>query len=166
MTASRLGLSAASFFRADGDGQDTVACGGGIRPCLREEVAAKKRAGGLLEHQAGLPRMRHMRRVDPAHALAAEIEHLAVGENAWRPVGEIVERDHAGDGAMHYLRVGCGGEPVIHRAALVGLHMAKRNPAQTCQWNDLRRGGGNGAETAHVRRNGRAAAGRPRSDTG
>ena len=69
--------------------------------------------------------MRHMRRVEIAHPLAAEVEHLAVGQRARRPVGQVVERDHAAERAVGHLRLRGGGQPLVHRAALVGFDMAE-----------------------------------------
>jgi hypothetical protein len=47
---------------------------------LREQISTQQRAGRFLDHHAGVPAMRRMRRVDIAHTLAtAEIDHLAVG---------------------------------------------------------------------------------------
>ena len=47
---------------------------------LAEQVAAEQRAGGLLEEHLGLPAVGHVRRGDLPHALAAEIDDLALGE--------------------------------------------------------------------------------------
>jgi hypothetical protein len=71
---------------------------------------------------------------------AAEVEDLAVGARAWRPVGEVVERHHAADHAVGDLGPGCGGEPLIHRATLVGLDVAEGDPPQTIHGHDALHG--------------------------
>ncbi|RNJ49157.1 hypothetical protein D1O30_05635 [Methylocystis hirsuta] len=77
-----------------------------------------------------------MRRVDVAHAPSADVHDFAVGKGARRPVGEIVERHHAGGLAMNHLRLRRRGEPEIHRAAFIGFDMAEGNPAQPLDWHD------------------------------
>src|SRR6185295_19704629 len=49
-----------------------------------EEVAAEERAGLELHHEAVLPRVRHVRRVEPLEGVAAGAQDLAVGERAGR----------------------------------------------------------------------------------
>ena len=85
----------------------------------------------FLDHHTGVPAMRDMRRIDPAHTLAAaELDHLAIGKSARRPTGEIVERHHAADLAVGGLGLRRDGQPVIQGAALIGLEMAEGDPAQ------------------------------------
>ena len=90
---------------------------------LREEIAAEERARRRVEHEAAFPRMRHVRRVEPAHRVRPERELLAVRERARRAVGEVADRDHrrhlAADG--HGVRRGC--EELVERAALVGFEV-------------------------------------------
>ena len=64
------------------------------------------------------------------HALAAQVEDFTVRERAWRPVGHVVERHEAPDLAVRDLRIGRGGEPLVHRAALVRLDVPERDPPQ------------------------------------
>ena len=61
------------------------------RSGLGEQVTAEKRPGRLLEDQARLPPVRHVRRIAPADALAAEIEDLPVSQGAGRPIGQVIE---------------------------------------------------------------------------
>ena len=80
---------------------------------------------------AGVPAVRRMRRVDVAHALAAaEVDHLAVGEHARRAVGHVVERHQAAGLAVRDLRLRRDRQPLVHRAAFVGLVVAEGDPAQ------------------------------------
>lgn len=71
-----------------------------------------------------------MRRVEPAHPLAAEVEHLVVRERARRAVGHVGEPDVAAGQAVRRLGVGRGGEPLVERAAFVALDMGAGRPAQ------------------------------------
>jgi hypothetical protein len=66
---------------------------------LREEVSAQQRGRGGLHEEAALPTVRHVRRVMPVHAVAAEIERLAVGERAGGAQRHVVDRQHLRDGA-------------------------------------------------------------------
>ena len=83
---------------------------------LGEEIAAEQRAAGLLENHAGIPVVRHVRRVEPAHRLAAEIEHLVVLEYARRSVAHVGQPDVAADLAMRRRRLGRRGQPLVERA--------------------------------------------------
>jgi hypothetical protein len=75
----------------------------------------------------------HVRGVDVAHPVAAELDHLAVLEGYRRPVGHVVERHHATEGAVGDLGAGRSGEELVHRAALVGLDVAEGDPAQVLE---------------------------------
>ena len=70
------------LFRGDRGADDIAA--GQRRPIaeMAEKIAAQQRAGRLLVEHARFPAMRHVRRVDIAHALAAEVEHLAIVQGA------------------------------------------------------------------------------------
>ena len=68
--------------------------------------------------------------VDPAHPLAAQVDHLAVGQRARRAVGLVVERDQHADVAVHDLGLRRDAEPLVHGAALVGLEVAERDVPQ------------------------------------
>ena len=72
---------------------------------LGEQVAAQQRAGRLLEQHLGLPAVGHVRRRDLAHPLAAEVDHLALGERPGRPVAQVVERHVAAERAVGDLAV-------------------------------------------------------------
>jgi hypothetical protein len=75
--------------------------------------------------------VRDVRRVEVANALAiAEGDGLAVEEHARRTRRHVVQRHHASRGAMRHLGARRHGEPVVHRAALVRLVVAERDPAQ------------------------------------
>ncbi len=109
-----------------------------------EEIAGEQRAGGLLVEQARVPAVRHVRGVEAAHAAAAQVEDLVVGERARGPRRLIVEPDRAADGP-----VGDGGrrrgvEPFREGSALVGLDVAEGDPAQPAQVHDAGRGGRDG----------------------
>ena len=84
-------------------------------------------ARDFLEREAAFPAVRHVRRVDPAQAVAAQCQHFAVGEGAGRTVRQVVDRHVRGDLAAHRHRVGCCGKKVVERAALVGLDMRERD---------------------------------------
>ena len=72
-----------------------------------------------------------MRRIDIAHPLAAaEVDDLAVREHARSAICHVVERDHAAGLTMRRLRVWRDRQPLVHRAAFVGLIVAKGDPAQ------------------------------------
>ena len=79
---------------------------------------------------AGVPAVRDMRRVEVADPLAAEVDHLAVLQHARRAVGHVVERHHAAGLPVRHLRLRRDREPLVHRAALVGLVVAEGDPAQ------------------------------------
>ena len=109
-------------------------------PSWVKQVAAQQRAGRLLVEDAGVPAVRGMRRIDEAHPLAADVDHLAVGEDAGRPVGEVIQGDEAAGGAVGRRRLRGGGEPFVHGAALVGLEMPEGDPAQPLGGHDAREG--------------------------
>ena len=111
-----------------------------------EQVAAEERARRLLVHQPRVPAVRHVRGVEAPHAPAAEVDHLAVGERARRAGGLVVEPDGAADGAVGDGGGGGGVEPLAERAALVGLDVAERDPAQPAQVGDPRRRQGDRGE--------------------
>jgi hypothetical protein len=96
--------------------------------------------------------VRNVRRVDVAHAPAAEIEHLAVGERARRAVGEVVDRNHARGRAVHDLRARRHAEPFVHRAAFIGLDVTEADPAQRLDRDEpadrFRQGREHGAQAA------------------
>ena len=50
---------------------------------LGEQVAGEQRAGRLVEPQAALPVVRHVRRGEEAQAVRADVEHLVVGRSTW-----------------------------------------------------------------------------------
>ena len=95
-----------------------------------EEIAGEQRARRLVEPEPALPVVRHVRHGQEAQPVVTRAEHLTVGHRARRPVGEAVQRDHAGELSVHHLRLRCGGRQLVHGAALVGLHAAERDPAQ------------------------------------
>src|SRR5207253_2151460 len=81
-------------------GPDHVAPGqGGTVAELGEQVAAEQGAVPLLVEDAGVPAVRDVRRVDVADPPAAEVDHLAVGQDARVDTGnEITEPvDAVGD---------------------------------------------------------------------
>jgi hypothetical protein len=77
--------------------------------------------------------VRHVRGVEPAQAVAAELEHLAVGERPRGTAGDVVHRHHRGDLAAHRLGLARGGEEVVERAAFVGLVVREGDVAQVLQ---------------------------------
>ena len=93
-------------------------------------VAAQQRPGRLLEQDLGLPAVGHMRRRDLPQPLGAEVDHLAILERSGRPVAEVVQRDHAPERPVGDLAVRGGGQPHVHGAALVGLHVSEADPPQ------------------------------------
>ena len=95
-----------------------------------KQVAAQQRARRLLEQHLRLPAVGHVRGRDLAHPLAAEVDHLALGERAGRAVAQVVERHVAAERAVGDLAARRRREPHVHRAALVGLDVAEADPAQ------------------------------------
>jgi len=75
-----------------------------------------------------------------------EVDRLAVGERPRQPVGEVVERHHAAQRAVRDRGGRRRREPVVHRAALVGLDMAEGDPAQTVERQHARVGRRDGPE--------------------
>ena len=161
MTASRLGSSAARrrmvapvSRREAGEvepllggdrGPDDVAVGERGRVAqVGEEVAAEERARGLLVEQARVPAMGDMRRVDPLHFLASEVEPLAVAQGPGRPIRRVGEPDGAPDAAVRRRRPRRRGEPRVHRAGLVRLDVAERDPPQPPEIENPGRRRGNG----------------------
>jgi hypothetical protein len=95
-----------------------------------EQVPAEQGAGGLLEEDAGLPSMGHVRRIDVAYSLAPQVKDVTVGHGHRRAIGKIVQRDHA---AQRPVRDLCGrgrGEEQVHRSALISLDVTERDPPQ------------------------------------
>ena len=107
---------------------------------MGEQVAAQQCLRLFLEHQPGIPAMGHMRGVEIADLAPAQIDGLAIGQRARRPVGHVVERHHGADGAMGDFGLGGGGQPQIHGAGLVGFQMAEADPAQALDRHDLGHG--------------------------
>ena len=62
--------------------------------------------------------------------------HLALRERAGRPVAQVVQRHVAAERAVGHLAAGRRREPHVHRAALVGLDVAERDPAQRLDRQD------------------------------
>ncbi len=98
---------------------------------LGEQVAAQQRPGRLLVKNARLPAMRDVRRVEVADPLAvAEVDRFAVLQDARRAVGHVVQRDQTSGLAVRHLGLRRDRQPLVHRAALVGLIVAEGDPAQ------------------------------------
>ena len=100
---------------------------------LGEQVTAQQRSRRLLVEDPGLPGVGHVGCGEVAEALPAEVEHVAVGEGPRRPVGEVVHRHHAAEGAEGHLGSGCGRQPLVQAAALVGLDVTEADPAQAIE---------------------------------
>ena len=83
-----------------------------------------------LHHQPALPAVRHVRRVEPLHRVAAERERLAVGEaRAGRSARSLIDTIAAiGAAQRHGLRR--DGEELVQRAAFVGLDVRQPDVAQ------------------------------------
>ena len=88
---------------------------------LKEEIRAEQDAVTLLEEQAGVPAMRHMRRRQKAQAVSADREGLAVVQRSRRTGSEIVDRDVRADVAAQRLGARSDREPIVQRSALVRL---------------------------------------------
>ena len=71
-----------------------------------------------------------MRRLEPTHGVATEGDELTVIHRARAPVREIVHRDHGGNLAAERLGVRRDRQELVQCAALVGLEMRERDPAQ------------------------------------
>ncbi len=124
--------------------------GGPSPSAVKRSPASRVFVGLLVEHDR-VPAVRDVRGRQEAHALAAEVEHLAVRERARRPVGLIPERDHAADLALRGRRLRGRGQPLVERAALVGLEVAVADPAQARERHDPRqRLADPGIERAHA----------------
>lgn len=84
--------------------------------------------------------MGHVRRVDAAHALAAEVEH-GVRRHRHRLARRlVVDADHHADAGVRDLRVRCNREEVVHGPALVGLVVTEGDPAQLVERRHRRHG--------------------------
>jgi PAS domain S-box-containing protein len=129
-----------AFFRRNGCLDNAFTPDGRTITQLGEEIAGEQSLGRFLEDQAGFPGMGNMRGVEIAYALAAEVQHLSICKRARWPVGQIVQRHHAGDHAMGDLRFRGHGQPLIHRTAFIGFDMAEGNPAQPLQRQNAGRG--------------------------
>jgi len=79
-----------------------------------------------------------MRRIDVAHAFAAEVDDLSVRELARAPIAKIVERDHTADHAVRDLGVRRLRKELVHRSALVRLDVTERDEAQARDRDDPR----------------------------
>lgn len=105
---------------------------------MGEQIAAEQRGGALVEQHAGIPPVRDVRRVDPAQAPPADLQHLAIREHARRAIGDIIERDHHAGLAMRGLGLWRDGEPFVERPAVVRLVVAEADPAQPLRRDDAR----------------------------
>ena len=70
-------------------------------------------------------------------AVAARVRRWRRRRARWAR-SEIVERNHTAGLAVNHLRFGRGGEPIVHRAALVGFDMTEADPAQALDRQDAR----------------------------
>jgi hypothetical protein len=66
--------------------------------------------------------------------MGAGIDHIAVVERPRWAVGEIVDIDLATQPPMRNFCARSRGQKQIHGAALVGLQVAERDPAQLVDW--------------------------------
>jgi hypothetical protein len=98
-----------------------------------EQVAGEQRGRRLVEPQAALPVVGHVRRRHEPQPVGAEVEDLAVAERVRRPVGQVAERQHARQTAVDHLGAGGVGQQQVHGPALVGLDVGERDPAQIGQ---------------------------------
>src|ERR1035437_3659246 len=103
---------------------------------VSEQVPAQQRLGGFFEQHPGLPCVRHVGCVQVAYAHPAQGDRLAVGQGSGRAVGHLVQGYLAASRTVCDLRLGCDGEELVHCAALVGLDMAERDPAQPVNRHD------------------------------
>ena len=103
---------------------------GGAVAGAGEQVAAQQGAGRLVVHHLRLPAVRDVRGDDRAHAVAADVAGAVVGDGHRRAVGEVVDRHLAAQRVEQHLGRRRGGQPLVHRAALVGLDVAEADPAQ------------------------------------
>src|SRR5438874_816833 len=114
--------------------------GGGERldlAVLLQDIRAEERAFGLLEEETRVPAVGHVRRAAVAEAVPPGRDDLAVRERARRPVGDVVHADDGAHDAARGLRPGGAREPVVQRAALVGLEVAEADPTDTRGVDDL-----------------------------
>ena len=101
------------------------------------DVAAQQGVRRLLVQHPRFPVVRDVPSVEVPHSLAAEIDHLAVGKLSGWPIGHVVDRDEAAGDAVRDLGVRRGGQPFVHRTALVRFDVTERDPAQRLQGDDL-----------------------------
>ena len=100
-------------------------------PPAVKQVAAEQRPGRGLEQQPALPVVRQVG-VSSQRTPPAQRQLLAVGQRARRPIGQVVHRDHRRGRAAHRLGAGRDREPVVQRAALVGLHVREGRRSGAC----------------------------------
>src|SRR5450631_397896 len=103
---------------------------------VSEQVPAQQRLGGFFEQHPGLPCVWDVGCVQVAYAHPAEGDRLAVGQRSGRAVGHLVQGDLAAARAVRDLRLGGYGEELVHCAALVGLDVTERYPAQPIYRHD------------------------------
>ncbi len=92
---------------------------------------------GIFLEGTGAMVLDHVSRVAYAarmHAVPADVEHVVHRDG--RTVAHVVERQHAREPAVDDLRARRGLEEQVHRAALVGLDVGERDPAQILYRND------------------------------
>lgn len=77
---------------------DEIIAGQGLTVAdMREEVAAQQGTGGLLVYYLSFPSMWDVRGRDYPHLFAAKVNQLVYRNRSRRPVGEIIERNHAAE---------------------------------------------------------------------
>jgi hypothetical protein len=76
---------------------------------------------------------------------AAEVDDVAILRRSRCSGRLIVERQHAAEFPVRYLRIRRRGEELVHRAALVGLDVREGDPAQLLDRQHL------GDRLAHAR---------------
>src|SRR2546421_2448955 len=96
---------------------------------MKEEVRPEQSSLRLLKEKPSVPAVRDVWCREETQAMTPGFEHFSIAERARRAVGEIVDHHHCADKAANSLRVWRDFQPLVQRAALVGLEMAEADPA-------------------------------------
>src|SRR5216684_2762100 len=86
-----------------------------------KQVTAQQGAGRFLEHDTGIPTVRHVRRINIAKALATDIDNLAVGKQARLAISHVAYRNATAQHSVSKLSCGRSGQPFVHRSAFIDL---------------------------------------------
>ena len=81
-----------------------------------EEIAAEQRASLELHHEAALPAVRHVRRIEPLERMPPRAKHITIGERPCRADGNVM--------------ISCAREAAASWKSVLPTYRSMRKPAK------------------------------------